>query len=241
MKYILVTGASGDIGKACANSLAKQGYSVYCHYNKNEAVASELVQQLRIDYPNQDFFTVQADFNAIDTLDTLINQLFQLNGVVFAHGHTVYRLLTDTTNDDLTNLWNVHVHAPIRICQLCQSKLVAHKKSQIVFISSVYGLIGSSMEVMYSTVKGAQIAFVKAYAKEVASMNLTVNAIAPGAVHTQMNDSWTTEEQAELLSAIPLNRMAQPKEIASLVNYLLSVDASYITGATIPVTGGWTI
>lgn len=97
------------------------------------------------------------------------------------------------------------------------------------------------MEVMYSTVKGAQLAFVKAYAKEVASMNLTVNAIAPGAVDTQMNTSWTQDEKRELLLDIPLNRMAKPSEIASLVNYLLSADATYITGTTIPLAGGWSI
>lgn len=94
---------------------------------------------------------------------------------------------------------------------------------------------------MYSTVKGAQIAFVKSYAKEIASMNLTINAIAPGAVDTSMNTLWSKEEKQSLLLDIPLNRLAQPKEVASLVSYLLSEDASYITGSTIPLTGGWSV
>lgn len=241
MKYILITGASGDIGSSCVEKLAKKGYSIYCHYFKNEQKVTQLISQLRTKYPKQDFFSLQADFCDSSQVLCMINNLFQLDGIVFAHGHTSYQLLTDMTDEDMTNLWQSHVHSPIRICQLCQSKLVKQPSSRIIFISSVYGLIGSSMEVMYSTVKGAQLAFVNAYAKEVASMNLTVNAIAPGAVDTQMNRSWSSEEKQDLLSDIPLNRMAQPNEIASLVNYLLSADASYITGTTIPLTGGWKI
>jgi len=241
MKYILITGASGDIGSACVEKLAKQGYSIYCHYFKNEQKVSRLISQLRNKYPKQDFFSLQADLSDSSQVLSMTNNLFQLDGIVFAHGHTSYQLLTDMTDEDMTNLWHSHVHSPIRICKICQSKLVKQSTSRIIFISSVYGLIGSSMEVMYSTVKGAQLAFVNAYAKEVASMNLTVNSIAPGAVDTQMNHSWSSEEKQDLLSDIPLNRMAQPNEIASLVNYLLSADASYITGTTIPLTGGWKI
>lgn len=127
------------------------------------------------------------------------------------------------------------------LCQALQSTLTQNSFSSIVFISSVYGLIGSAMEVMYSTIKGGQLAFVKAYAQEVASLQLTVNAVAPGAVETQMNLDWSTEEKNELLSDIPLHRMAQPEEIASLVSYLISKDARYITGTVIPVSGGWKI
>lgn len=241
MKYILVTGASGDIGEACVTHLAKNGYSIYCHYFKNKERVTQLINKLSEEYPNQDFFALQADLTKPSEVSQITDNLFQLNGLVFAHGQTVYQLLTDTTDEELMMLWNSHVHSPVRICQLCQSKLVTHDSSQIIFISSVYGLIGSSMEVMYSTVKGAQLAFVKAYAKEVASMSLTVNAIAPGAVDTQMNTSWTQDEKQELLLDIPLNRMAKPSEIASLVNYLLGADATYITGTTIPLAGGWSI
>lgn len=241
MNYVLVTGASGDIGEACVKQLAKKGYSVYCHYFRNEQKIKSLLSDLILKYPKQDFFALQADLSSPKSVEQLTKDMFQLHAIIFAHGDTVYKLLSDTTPDEMTHLWHTHVYNPIRLCQLCQPKLTQHSHSQIVFISSVYGLIGSSMEVMYSTVKGAQIAFVKSYAKEVASMNLTINAIAPGAVDTSMNTLWSKEEKQSLLLDIPLNRLAQPKEVASLVSYLLSEDASYITGSTIPLTGGWSV
>lgn len=241
MRYVLVTGASGDIGSACVLKLAKKGYSVYCHYYQQENKITSLINDLQQLYPKQDFFAIQADLSQESDVNRLVDSLFQLHAIVFAHGGTVYKLLTDTTEAEMQFLWDTHLKQPIRLCQLCQSSLTKQSSSQIVFISSVYGLIGSSMEVMYSTVKGAQISFVKAYAKEVASMNLTVNSIAPGAVETQMNALWTENEKYELISEIPLNRLAHPEEIAALVTYLLSEDATYMTGSVIPITGGWTL
>ena len=127
------------------------------------------------------------------------------------------------------------------LCQKLQTKLSINKHGRIIFISSVYGLIGSSMEVLYSTLKGGQIAFANAYAKEVATLGITINTIAPGAVDTNMNNNWSFEEKKELLDENPLQRMASPEEVASLALYLLSDNAAYITGTTIPVTGGWKI
>jgi 3-oxoacyl-[acyl-carrier protein] reductase len=95
------------------------------------------------------------------------------------------------------------------------------------------------METVYSAVKGAQEAFVKAYAKEVATLGITVNVVAPGAVQTKMNDNWEPQELTELISEIPLGRLADPKEIAAACNYLFSKEASYTTGIVLPVTGGW--
>lgn len=241
MAFILVTGASGDIGAACARDLAAKGYSLYCHYFSNQTRMDALIEELTLAYPKQDFLPIQCDLRQIDSLSIIQEQLFQLEGIVFAHGHTTYKLITDTTPSEIDDLWCSQLKLPIMLCQALQSTLTQNSFSSIVFISSVYGLIGSAMEVMYSTIKGGQLAFVKAYAQEVASLQLTVNAVAPGAVETQMNLDWSTEEKNELLSDIPLHRMAQPEEIASLVSYLISKDARYITGTVIPVSGGWKI
>lgn len=241
MAFILVTGASGDIGAACARDFAAKGYSLYCHYFSNQTRMDALIEELTSAYPKQDFLPIQCDLRQIDSLSIIQEQLFQLEGIVFAHGHTTYKLITDTTPSEIDDLWCSQLKLPIMLCQALQSTLTQNSFSSIVFISSVYGLIGSAMEVMYSTIKGGQLAFVKAYAQEVASLQLTVNAVAPGAVETQMNLDWSTEEKNELLSDIPLHRMAQPEEIASLVSYLISKDARYITGTVIPVSGGWKI
>ena len=240
-KYCLVTGASGDIGEACARQLAAAGYSVYCHYRQHEEKVRHLIEDLTITYPQQDFFPVHGDFSQDSVLETFNESIFQLDGIIFAHGGTIYDLLTEHSSTDFDTMWQTHLKRPIQFCQNFQSKLSSQQNGRIIFISSVYGLIGSSMEVLYSTLKGGQLAFTNAYAKEVASLGITVNAIAPGAVDTHMNQDWTKEETEELLESIPLNRMARPDEIASLALFLMSDNARYITGTTLPITGGWKI
>ena len=241
MKYILITGASGDIGRSCALALAKAGYSLYCHYYQSEHKINLLIKELQLKYPSQSFYSVYADLSKENEINNIYSSLYQLDGIIFAHGNTLYNLLTEHTSEDFDMMWRSHLKSPMQLCQICQSKLSQNQYGRIIFISSVYGLIGSPMEVLYSTLKGGQIAFANAYAKEVASLGITVNTIAPGAVDTQMNQEWTEYEKQELLESIPLNRMAFPEEIASLACFLLSDNASYITGVTLPVTGGWKI
>ena len=239
MPYALVLGASGDIGEACVKRLAAEGWSIYCHFNKNQKKTSDLVEKLTEKYPKQDFFMIQLDMSGKKVPITFFEQLFQVDTVIFASGDTVYKLLTDTTIDEMDGLWNSMVKSPMQICQQLQSKLSQTKKGRIIFIGSVYGLVGSAMEVVYSTVKGAQQSFVKAYAQEVASLDITVNLVAPGAVATKMNESWTTEELENLRLEIPVGRLAEPEEVAEAVNFLASDSASYLTGTVLPITGGW--
>ncbi|MGX7030250.1 elongation factor P 5-aminopentanone reductase [Vagococcus zengguangii] len=241
MKHALILGASGDIGTACARVLAAQGWSLYLHYFRNQDKISALQQQLIADYPTQEFFVIQADLNQAGASDKITKSLFNIDGVVVANGQTIYQLLTETTSHAMDDLWTSMLKNPVEICQQVQAKLSREHQGKIVFIGSVYGLQGSAMEVMYSTVKGAQHAFVKAYAQEVASLGITVNAVAPGAVATQMNTDWTAEEMQELLNEIPLNRMAKPEEIGAAVGFLMSKSANYITGTILPVTGGWKV
>lgn len=240
MNYALVLGASGDIGRACAMSLAAEGWSLYCHYYQNQESNLQLVKSLQEAYPEQDFFSVSMDMRDETQVPQLMSQLFQVDGVVFASGRTIYQLLTETSSADMEELWQVFVKIPMLICQALQSKL-ARGQGRIVFIGSVYGSSGSPMEVVYSTLKGAQQAFANAYAQEVASLGIRVNVVAPGAVDTQMNRHWAAEEREALLAKIPLQRMADPLEVAGVVNFLFSQKGAYITGSTIPISGGWKV
>ncbi|MGX6978859.1 elongation factor P 5-aminopentanone reductase [Vagococcus elongatus] len=240
MKFALILGASGDIGQACARRLASKGWSLYCHYHQNETRVKTLIENLEKKYPRQDFFSLQLDMTDEKRIEAFTAQLFEVDAVIVASGQTIYKLLTDTTSREMDQLWQMMVKTPMLICQKVQEKL-ARKKGSIVFIGSVYGISGSAMEVLYSTLKGAQHAFVKAYGQESASLDITVNAIAPGAVRTHMNYHWTEEETRQLLSEIPANRMAEADEIAAVVQFLLGEHARYITGTIIPVTGGWKV
>ncbi|MDT2702330.1 elongation factor P 5-aminopentanone reductase [Enterococcus dongliensis] len=239
MPYALVMGASGDIGQAVCEKLAEQGWSLYCHYNQQKEKVLNFVSDLQKRYPQQDFFMVSLDMLKEAEIPSFLAQLFQVDGIVFASGFTFYKLLPETKADQMEALWQVHLKTPLLLLQELQGKLAKNSNGRVVFIGSVYGHRGSSMETVYSAVKGAQEAFVKAYAKEVATLGITVNVVAPGAVQTRMNDNWDLQELVDLKSAIPLGRLAKPSEIAAACSYLFSQEASYTTGIILPVAGGW--
>lgn len=238
-KSALIIGASGDIGQAIAKHLAAKGWSLYLHYFQHATPARQLQTQLIKQYPKQDFFALQADLTQPAQIQQLTSQLFQVDALVFAAGITYYGLFQDLSAQQLEQLWLMHVKAPLLLCQRLSAKLARSGSGRIVFIGSVYGGSGSPMEVAYSTVKGAQSAFVNAYAREVASLGITVNVVAPGAVDTKMNQMFDQQAKKQLRQEIPVSRLAQPAEIAYWVGALLKPEAGYLTGQTLYVTGGW--
>ncbi|MFV0559928.1 MAG: elongation factor P 5-aminopentanone reductase [Enterococcus sp.] len=239
MPSALVMGASGDIGMAVCRKLAADGWSLYCHYNTQEEKVLKFVLEMRESYPHQDFFVVSLNMLDTSGISGFLTTLFQVDSVIFAAGFTRYALFSEQDEADIDQLWQIHVKTPLILLQKLENKLSQSPYGRIVFIGSVYGMQGSSMETIYSTVKGAQQAFAKAYSKEIATLGITVNVVAPGAVATSMNQEWSEEEILDLKRQIPLGRLAQPKEIAAAVSFLLQKDAAYITGTTLPVSGGW--
>ena len=239
MDYALVMGASGDIGEAVCRRLAAEGWSLYCHYHTNQKKVLKIVSELRQNYPQQDFFMVSLDMLDTSPSSEFFKSLFKVDCIIFASGFTKYGLLSDHSQTDIASLWKIHMETPILLLQQLEDKLRQSTRPRIIFIGSVYGIAGSSLETVYSAVKGAQQSFVKAYAQEVASWGITVNCIAPGAVATKMNADWTAEEINELTEKIPLGRLANTTEIAAAVAYLCSKDAQYTTGSILPITGGW--
>lgn len=239
MKWALVTGASGGIGTAVARRLAQEGWSLYLHYYSNHAQAAALLREFQESYSQQEFLLVQFDMEQEDMQSLVKSQIFSLDAIVFAHGTAEYGLLGTLRPERMDQLWRMHLKTPLLLIQLLEEKLSRSEQARIVFVSSVYGLAGSSNEVFYSTIKGAQIAFVRAYSKEVASRGITVNAICPGAVQTAMNQHFSEEDLAVLLEDIPLGRLGQPEEIGFWAAKLLEKDSGYMTGQALSVSGGW--
>ncbi|MBC1462523.1 SDR family oxidoreductase [Listeria welshimeri] len=236
-KYAFVTGASGEIGQAICIALAKAGWNLYLHYYQNRQAVEDIVPQLQAE--NIDVILIQADFDDFSSLKEIEKQVFQVDAFIHAAGHSHYALFQDTTDLDITKLWNVHMYMPMRLIQIFIPKLMKSQQGRIVFISSIWGEIGASMEVVYSTVKGAQIAFCKALSQEVGLSGITVNAVTPGVVKTKMMDQFSLEEKEILRQEIPLKRFAKPEEIAETVEFLTSKKASYITGEVLRLNGGW--
>lgn len=240
-KFALVVGASGAIGNAIAQRLASDGWSLYLHYNIGREKVEKLTKELAEQFSDQEFIAVHADFKLEDGADVLAPQIYSLQAIVFAGGHAYYGLLQDTSVEEMNNLWKVHVQNPMRLVALLSDKLRKNEVSYIQFIGSIWGEAGAAFESVYSAVKGAQHAFVKSYAKEVAYNQILVNAIAPGLIDTAMNQHLNDEEKNELVEEIPLRKAGKVEDVANLVSFYISGQADYVTGQIIRLNGGWYI
>jgi len=240
-KFALVLGASGEIGRAICQSLAADGWSIYVHYSNNEKAAQDLYASLSKNFPAQEFMLVQGDFSKETGAESVASQVFNVQAIVFSSGQAHYSLLEDTTVEDMDALWRVHVQNPMRLTALLSSKLRAHDVSYVLFIGSIWGEAGSAGEALYATVKGAQHAFVKSYAKEAALSRIRVNAIAPGFINTSMNSHLSKEELNYILEDIPLGTIGETTDVAEMVRFYLSGKADYVTGQIIRLNGGWYI
>lgn len=234
-KTALITGASGGIGKAIAKKLAGEGYKLYLHYHKNEESILTLIKELQADCT-----MVKADLSNADGPGQLVKQLADpIDLLVLNSGRSFFGLMTDMENEEIQQMVQLQITSPYMISKELIPSMVSRKSGNIVVISSIWGEIGASCEVLYSMVKGGQNTFVKALAKELAPSGIRVNAIAPGAVATDMLQSFSEEDLADLEEEIPLGRIGKPEEIADAVLFLSSNHASYITGQVLSVNGGW--
>jgi 3-oxoacyl-[acyl-carrier protein] reductase len=235
-RFAVILGASGEIGESVAHELAASGWSLYLHWNSTPV--AELARQLEEAYPLQEFTGVHADFTLDDGGEKLAASVYDASCVIVASGHALMKMLIDTEETEMDELWRVHVKNPVAAIKRVSRFFHRHPTSYVVFISSVWGETGAALETMYSSVKGAQISFVKAYAKEMAAMGTRVNAVAPGFIQTKMNGQFLEEELASLIEEIPLG-LGKPQDVADAVGFLTGGKADYITGQTLRINGGW--
>jgi 3-oxoacyl-[acyl-carrier protein] reductase len=237
-KYALITGASGGIGTAIVKKLINDGYYIYVHYHQNEIAVNELIKS--DEKYSRMLFPIQADLTNQNGVQDLLNQIkMPIDLLVLNSGISYYGLITDMSDQEIEQMVSLHITSPFRLTQKLIPAMVKKREGNIIVISSIWGIVGASCEVLYSMVKGGQNSFVKALAKELAPSNIRVNAIAPGAIKTKMLSNFSEEELRALEEEIPLGRLGNPEEIAQTVSFLASNNASYITGQVISVNGGW--
>lgn len=240
-KFACIFGASGEIGQSIAMEMSNQGWSLYLHFHENKLVVEKLYTQLQELFPQQEFHVFQVDLGRNEDVSNVLEQLFEVQAIIFASGQALYQLLEDTSLQDMESVWRTHVQSPMFIIGQLASKLRRFNTSYIVFIGSIWGETGAAGETVYSAVKGAQHAFIKAYAKEAGSSGVRVNAIAPGYINTKMNESLDDYEMKIIENDIPLKQIGKPQDVANLVSFLTSEKADYITGQVLSVNGGWYI
>lgn len=238
-KFVLITGASGGIGRAIALKLAEEGYSLYLHYHRNDEAIKNLLNYLE-EFQGE-YIPIQANLATSEGYKKLAEHIFSIDAIIHNSGSSHYGLLVDLHEDDVDDLIGLHVKTPLLLTKELLPKLLTKKAGNIVVISSIWGQTGAACEVAYSTVKGAQIAFVKALSKEVALNGIRVNAIAPGVIQTEMLQHFNEAELEMIKGDIPTGKLGTPENIADGVSFLLSDRSSYMTGQVLAINGGWYI
>lgn len=239
-KVAIITGASRGIGRAIAIELGKEGASVVINYSKDEEGAKETLEALR--ELGVVAYAIKRDVSSFEGAEEIINKTLEHFGkvdiVVNNAARSTLGLFMDATREDIEGLISTNLLGAMYITKLAIPHMLG-KGGAVLNISSMWGEVGASCEVLYSTSKGGLNLFTKALAKEMAPSNVRVNAIAPGVIDTKMNSFLSQEEREELENEIPVGRFGLPEEIGKTAVFLCSDDSSYITGQILRVDGGY--
>ena len=240
-KIAIVTGASRGIGKEVAKELAESGITVIANYNKSEEEAKKLQQELEEKNFKLEIF--KADVSKREDVKKLVEYTIEKYGkidiLINNAGISEYKLFTDETDEDWDKLINTNLYSAFAMSQEVITNMVHNKKGCIINISSIWGIVGGSLEVLYSISKAGLDGMTKALAKELGPSNIRVNSIAPGMIKTKMNSKFTEKEIEEIKEEIPLERLGDPQDIAKCIKWL--IDDNYTTGQVISINGGWVI
>ncbi|MCF0214864.1 MAG: 3-oxoacyl-ACP reductase FabG [Fibrobacteraceae bacterium] len=234
---VLITGASGGIGQAIARAVAKAGYTVVAHYNRNAAPVESLAQQIRAEGGNIRLlqFDICNREQCQEVLEKDIAENGTYYGVVTNAGVCADMAFPAMTGEYWDKVINTNLNGFFNVVHPLVMPMCRKKRGRIITISSVSGVIGNRGQVNYSASKAGLIGATKALATELASRNITVNSVAPGVIDTEMIKDAPMDM---ILPAIPMKRVGKPEEVAATVVFLLSEGAAYITRQVISVNGG---
>ncbi len=227
-RTVLVTGGSRGIGLACARAFEADGHRVAVTYATKP--------------PPDDLFSLRCDVTSASDVDAAfaaVEERFGAVEILVANaGITNDGLLLRMSEADFTTVVDTNLAGTYRVAKRAASGMVRARRGRMIFISSVVGMLGSAGQANYAASKAGLVGLARSLARELASRAITVNVVAPGPVATDMTAALADARQADLTAAVPLGRFAAPEEIASVVSFLASDAAGYITGAIIPVDGG---
>jgi 3-oxoacyl-[acyl-carrier protein] reductase len=239
-KVALVTGASRGIGREIALELAREGASVAVNYAGSEAKALELVDEIKA--MGTDAIAIQADVSNSDSVTEMVKQTIEQFGkldiLVNNAGITKDNLLMRMKESEWDDVININLKGVFLCTKAVSRQMMKQRSGRIINISSIVGVSGNPGQANYVAAKSGVIGLTKTSAKELSSRGITVNAIAPGFITTDMTDKLNEEVKAEMLKQIPLARFGEPKDIARAAVFLASDDSNYITGQTLHIDGG---
>ncbi|MCI5919602.1 MAG: 3-oxoacyl-[acyl-carrier-protein] reductase [Roseburia sp.] len=239
----VVTGAGRGIGRAICIELARRGFHVVVNYGHQKEAAEEVVQKCR--QFGVQAVAVKADMSQKADCDFLMKEALKLTGKVQVWvnnaGITRDNLLLRMSEEEFQKVIDLNLTGAFYGMKAAVSVMIRQRYGRIVTISSIAGVRGNAGQVNYSASKAGVIGMTKSLAKEVASRNITVNAIAPGMIATEMVDAIPDKTREEMVKSIPMRRMGEPKDVANAVAFLAGEDAGYITGQVLCVDGGMAV
>lgn len=240
MSVALITGGARGIGKAIAIRLSKEGYDVAINYRKDSQELNDLKKE--IEKNNVKCELVQGDVSNFEDCERFVKEtvkkLGTINVLINNAGITKDMLLMRMKKEDFEKVIDTNLIGTFNVTRSTISYMMKARSGNIVNISSVVGISGNGGQTNYSASKAGIIGFTKSLAKEVASRNIRVNAVAPGFIETNMTDCLKDDIKEEISKNIPLKRMGTAEDVANVVNFLVSKESSYITGQVIQVDGG---
>ena len=239
-KCAIVTGAAKGIGKAIALKLASLGANIVLNYRSSEEKAIETENEIKA--LGVEVLRVKGDISNISDVENLINTAKENFGkidiMVNNAGITKDTLILRMKEEDFDSVINVNLKGVFNCLKTITPVMVKQREGKIINLSSVVGLSGNAGQVNYAASKAGVIGMTKSLAKEVGARGITVNAVAPGFIETDMTEVLGDKFKEEAKKAIPLKRLGKPEDVANVVAFLASEDANYITGQVIQVDGG---
>ena len=239
-KVAVITGASRGIGKAIAVSMAKEGATVVINYNGSKERAEEVKKEIEANGGKAGVYQCDvSDFAACEAfMKDVIKEYGRVDILVNNAGITRDGLLMAMTEEDFDQVLDTNLKGAFNCIRFCSRQMLKQKGGRIINMSSVSGVAGNAGQVNYAASKAGIIGMTKATAKELASRHITVNAIAPGFIETEMTDALGDKVKEAAVGQIPLGTFGKPEDVANLAVFLASDKAAYITGQVIHVDGG---
>ena len=240
-KIAIVTGGARGIGKAITETLAQNGIKVIANYNKSKEQAEKLKKEL--EEKNIIIDIIQADISKKEECEKIIEYTIKKYGkidiLINNAGISKVQLIDEVTEKDWNEMINTNLYSAFCMCQLAVPYMIKEKKGNIINISSVWGIVGASQEILYSITKAGIDGLTKALAKEVGPSNIKVNSIAPGYINTDINKEISEKALDRIKEETPLEKIGEPIDIAKCVEWL--INDNFTTGQVISINGGWFI